>query len=85
MKAKSQRIFTRRWTRVFVKYSTLKIRKKFPALLRLKSNSEQKPFILRLCALYYENQIMNESNYAYLLIFITYPLGFVIRDEWLDD
>jgi hypothetical protein len=75
IKVKSQRIFSRRWTRVFVKYSTLKIRKEFTVLLRLKSDSEQKPFMFGLCTLYYENQIMNESKYAYLLTFIMYPLG----------
>jgi hypothetical protein len=80
MKVKSQRIFARRWTHVFVKYSTLKIGKKFTVLLRLRSDSEQKPFVLGLCTLYSENQIINESNYAYLLIVVSYPFGGLLSE-----
>jgi len=61
MKVKFWRIFARRWTRVYLKYLTLKIWKKCAVIRSSQARTEQMPYAVTVCiqaAGYSQNQIL---------------------------
>jgi len=61
MKVKFWRIFARRWTRVYLKYLTLKIWKKCAVIRSSQARSGQKPSAVNVCiqaVSYSQNQIL---------------------------